>query len=316
MKNALKVIAIVLAAALLFGIGYSLGSKSGITINLNVNGLENSGATTNTDVPVNNTTEPTEQQEDTTLPPEDTTEGTDTTETPEATTKQNQENTTKKPSNKDNKGGVPSSTAEIVAAYNKVITDAKAAKKVTINKKETVDIKVTDCSIPAASSLINPILSKFMKPIDDTMVFTDGYSADYNRYVGQVIPPSDRPVKLTAAAVATAKATAKGDGYVMDIKLKSEKSTFDGTNTVNPDFNNSAVDPLNLATLDISPAQITNADMSYPGTTLSATVDGKGRLTKLVVTIPMEGTGTGSIKIFDLSLGLAGQLVDVYTVTY
>lgn len=305
MKNALRVIAVVVVAALLFGIGYSIGSKSGITVNLKVEGIENSGANTNTnDTPVVNTTAaPTEAS--TAAPTE-----------AEPTEAPNNEDTTKAPEKEKEKGGVPSSTAEIVAAYNKIIAATKDTKSITINKKETVDIQVTDCSIKAATSLINPIVQKFMKPLDDTMVFTDGYSADYNRYVGQVIPPSDRPAELKEAAVASATATAQGDGYVMDIKLNQEKSTYDGTNTVNPDFNNSVVDPLNLATLDISPAEITNADMTYPGTTLSATVDGSGKLTTLVVTIPMEGTGTGSIKIFDISLGLAGQLVDTYTITY
>lgn len=304
MKNALRVIAIVVVAALLFGIGYSLGSKSGITVNLKVESAE-TGAKTNTDVPAN-TTPATEPAAPATEPAAPATEPADK---PADSDKKEE----KKEEKKDSKG-VPSSTAEIIAAYNKAITDVKAVKNVSINKKEAIDIHVTDCSISAATKLIDPIVQKFITDTDDTLDFVND---DCNgRNIDSFIPPTNRACALTDAAVLNASANAEGDGYVMTIKLNAEKSTYDGTNTVNPEFNNSVVDPLNLATIEISPAKITNADMSYPGTELVATIDGSGKLAKLVVTLPMEGTGTGSISVFNISVGLAGQLVDTYTLTY
>ena len=101
----------------------------------------------------------------------------------------------------------------------------------------------------------------------------------------------------------------------MNIKLNQETSTFDGTNTVNPEAHSACLDPLNLATLDLGPAKITEANMTYSGATLTATVDGQGRLTKLVVNLPMQGTGTGSLGA-SLSIGIEGAMDDVYEMTY
>ena len=101
----------------------------------------------------------------------------------------------------------------------------------------------------------------------------------------------------------------------MTIVLVSEKSTFDGTNTVNPVHHESCLSPLNLATLDISPAKITSADMSYPGATLNVTVDGQGRVTRYDYTLPMEGTGAGSLGP-TIELGLKGEMVETFDITY
>ena len=130
-----------------------------------------------------------------------------------------------------------------------------------------------------------------------------------------IITPGGRDVALKAEGVTSATATPDGDGYKMTIVLVSEKSTFDGTNTVNPVHHESCLSPLNLATLDISPAKITSADMTYPGATLNVTVDGQGRVTRYDYTLPMEGTGAGSLGP-TIELGLKGEMVETFDITY
>lgn len=309
MKNALRVIAVVVVAAILFGIGYGLGSKKGITVNLKVEGT-GTGATVNTNTPVSQT--PTTQP--TAAPTENTTEAPapsdDKTEAPAPS-----DDKTEKPADEPAAStGVPSSTDEIVAKYNEVINAAKKTQNATIHKTNNTTIEVTDLSVSFLKGTVNNILSGLVKPVDETYTLTNGANEN-GTTASDIITPGGRDVALKAEGVTSATATPDGDGYKMTIVLVSEKSTFDGTNTVNPVHHESCLSPLNLATLDISPAKITSADMSYPGATLNVTVDGQGRVTRYDYTLPMEGTGAGSLGP-TIELGLKGEMVETFDITY
>lgn len=311
MKNALRVIAIVVVAALLFGVGFTLGSRSGITINLKVEGTADSGAKTDTNVPVADTTAaPAPTEAPTAAPTEAPTEapsGSDDTtaapsETPDA------------PADNGGSSDVPSSTEEIVAKYNEVINATKKMQNGTMHKTSKTDIEVTDLSVSFLKSTVNGIVSGLVKPSDDTWTFTNGV-ADDGKTPSSAITPGDRDVALPASGVKSATCTPNGDGYTMTIVLNEEKSTFDGTNTTDPVAHESCLSPLNLATLDISPAKITSADMTYPGATLNVTVDGQGRVTHYDFKLPMSGNGAGSLGP-SLELGLAGEMIETYDITY
>ena len=214
---------------------------------------------------------------------------------------------------------LPSTKAEIAEAYNKAINGTKQYKgTVHMNKVSTIDIKITDCpGGDMVKSIVQPVVDKFAGTTTKDIDYSNGVSAEGNEFY-RAITPAGRDAALTEAGIANATATAEGDGYKMVITLVAEKSTFDGTNTVNPVNHEAVMDPLNLATLDISPLTISAADMSYPGATIEATVDGEGRLTYLSIKMPLEGSGTGSVKFppLNATIGLAGSLDDVYTYTY
>ena len=215
--------------------------------------------------------------------------------------------------------GVPSTPAEVVARYNEVINAAKKMQNGTVHKVGTVEIQCTDCSVSFLQSTVDKLLQTFMTDTDKTFTVKggkatdqDGNTADINAY----IVPKDRDAALKEEYVASATATASGDGYTLSITLKKETSTFDGTDTVQPAGHQSCLDPLNLATLEIpAGATITEAAMTYSGATLTATVNGAGQLTKLDVKLPLEGTGTGKLGA-SLTLGLKGKSTECYEFTY
>ena len=309
MKNALRVIAVVVVAAILFGIGYGLGSQKGITVNLKVEGT-GTGATVNTNTtPVAPSTTqpapaPSEENTDKPAPSEE------NTDKPAPS-----DDKTEKPADEPAAStGVPSSTDEIVAKYNEVINAAKKTQNATIHKTNNTTIEVTDLSVSFLKGTVNNIISGLIKPIDETYTLTNGANEN-GTTASDIITPGGRDVALKAEGVTSATATPDGDGYKMTIVLVSEKSTFDGTNTVNPVHHESCLSPLNLATLDISPAKITSADMTYPGATLNVTVDGQGRVTRYDYTLPMEGTGAGSLGP-TIELGLKGEMVETFDITY
>ena len=316
MKKEVKIIAVILAAVLVFLCGFALGSSKGIKINVNVDRTNGQATVT----PADTTVPPA----DTTVPPADTTvpPPADTTAPPADNPPAADDTTVAPPADEPappaSNTGVPSGTDAIVAKYNEVINNAKKEQNVTIHKTSNTTMTLTDCSVSSLTNTINNALQGFMKPTDDTWTVSGGTDAESGKTASDCITPGGRDVALPASAVASATATPEGDGYTMTIKLVEEKSTFDGTNTTNPTGHESCLTPLNLATLDlpIPGAKIAEADMTYPGATLNVTVNGAGKVTKYVTDLPMSGSGTGKIAFASLTIVIEGSMNETYEFTY
>lgn len=304
MKKEIKVVAIVLVALIVFLSGFGLGATKGIQITI-AGDLKLNGASGSVDAGA--TTAPTTAQPQTTTQAP-TPSGDGAADTTAAPADGNGDSSS---------SSIPSGNAEIAAAYNKAINDTKNyTGSVHLNKVSTVAITITDCpGGDSVKSIVQGVVDRYATTSTKDIDYNNGTDPDggklYNR-----ITPGDRDSALTEAGIANATCVADGDGYKMSITLVSEKATFDGTNTVNPSHHESCLDPLNLATLDVSPITITNADMTYPGATLEVTVDGQGRMTLFSVKLPLSGSGTGGMTFIKATVGLEGSLDDVYTFTY
>ncbi len=301
MKQETKIVAIVLAFLIVFMSGFGLGATRGINIKIEGAAVQTGGQqaapqTTTTAAPQTTTTAaPAPESTTTTAPAAD------------ATT------TTAAPSN----GGVkvPSGNAEIAAAYNKAVNDAKHyTGKVTLKKHDI--IKVDVANLPSAVKGIVDNLTK-TEPYEETFENGKGTADNTRELTRWIIPGGGRDAALQEAGIANATATANADGgYTMNITLVAETATFDGTtNTSEPTHHMSVMDPLNLGSLDLGPVTISNADMKYPGATLTATVDSQGRLVKLVQKLPLEGTGTGKLGL-SITLELSGSMDGNYEFIY
>ena len=224
------------------------------------------------------------------------------------------------------KSSLPGSLAEICAAYNKAINAAKKMKNGTMHKVGTVNLVCTDCSIAFLQSTVDTLLQSFTTPTDRTITVRNGVARDQDGNVvsdlNAWITPYGRDCALRTSYIAAASAKAASNGYTMTIRLKTEVSTFDGTNTVVPVGHNSCLDPLNLAAISLpAGAEITEATMIYPGATLVAYVNRSGKLTKLSVKLPLKVIGTGKLPLEEnsrcsLTFGLDGTMNDVYAFDY
>ena len=310
MKKEIKVVAIILVALIVFLSGYGLGASKGIQITIGgtveVNGgAVNAGAVQQpaTQAPV--TQAPT--QAPVTQAPTEAPAGDDATDAPA---------TDAPAADSGSTSAVPSTKEEIAAAYNKAVNDYRAfTGNVTVKKVETIGIQVKD--LPGiVASIVNPVVEKFTGTTENTFVFTNGVDADGRTPADKIIP-GGRDANVQAAGLAEATATANADGgYTMKLKFVAETSKFDGTtNTSEPTYHMGAMDPLNLGTLDIKPITITEAELNYPGATVEATVDGQGRLVKLVQLLPLNGYGTGKAGI-SATINLEGSMDATYEMTY
>lgn len=311
MKKERKVAAVVLVALLVFLIGFGLGTSKGISINVKVDGAgSNAGgqqvvAPTQAPAPA-----PTQAPATTAAPSGDATTAAPAGEGDATTAAQAGTST-----------GMPEGKDAIVAKYNELINGMKHNPG-ACKLHKTTDTQITVTDAPALKNQINSIVQGLVKPTDQSYTFTGNGSMgteDTNNNaecdLNNILNPGAKDVTLAAAGVANATATAEGDGYKLVITLAPETSTYDGTNTVNPVNHESCLTPLNLATLDIKPAQITSANMEYPGATLTLTVDGQGRLTKYESKLPMKGNGSGKLGL-TISVGLEGEMIEVYEFTY
>ena len=308
MKKEIKVVAIILVALIVFLSGYGLGASNGIKIEIGgtveVNGgAVNAGAVQQ---PAPQTTAPTTQPSTQAPVVDDTPDAPPADDTPDAP-----------PADSGNASAVPSTKEEIAAAYNKAINGFKAyTGNATEKKVETIAIEVKDLPGPVAA-IVNPVVEGFTGTTEKEFVFTNGVDADGNKTADRIIP-GGRDANVQAAGIAEASATANADGgYTMKIKFVAESSNFDGTqNTSEPEYHKGAMDPLNLGSLDLGPIKIAEAGLDYPGATVEATVDGQGRLIKLVQILPLGGFGTGKAGPIKGTINLEGSMDATYEITY
>lgn len=312
MKKELKVTAVVLAAIIVFLAGFGLGNSKGIQINVDVKGNQSATAAANNNAANNATPAPTPVPDTTTQAPAPSEDS-----KPADSAADNKADDSKAD---NNPSAIPSTPKEVTAKYNEVVNNLKKAQNVTVHKTGAVNIECTDCSVGFLKSLVNTIVKSFITSSDDTINFSNGQgqnSKGETKTVNDFIYPCGRESAITENDVASATATPEGDGYKINITIKSEKSTYDGANTTDPTSHMTAMDPLNLATLELPMgAKITSADMTYPGATCEATVDGSGNLTKLHINLPLEGSGTGSLRNATLTVGLKGNMDDTFEITY
>lgn len=324
MKKEIKVVAIVLVALIVFLAGFGLGATKGININIgsesginvNVNGGSAGAAqvVAPTQAP---TAAPT--QAPTAAPTEAPTAA--PTDAPASDAPATDAPATDAPATDAPSGNtsVPSTKAEIAAAYNKAVNDAKHyTGKVTLKKHDIIQVGLAD---GPAASILNPVIQKLTATEPKEETFDGGFgTADTTRELKNwIIPGGGRDATVTEAGLASATATANADGgYTMVLTFIAETSTFDGTkNTSEPTHHMAAMDPLNLASIDLGDAiKITEANLNYPGATMTATVDGQGRLISLKQELPMNGTGSGKAAVISVSLELSGSMDGTYEFIY
>ena len=177
------------------------------------------------------------------------------------------------------------SKAQIVDYYNNTIKNTAKVARLTVTKTENVSI-IVDTMKPdsdALKKIVNEnILAKYAKPSTESKSFTNGASSDKTK-ASDYLPKS----KLEAAGVKTANVVKSGSNYILTIVTIDEKTTFE--NSI-PKYASQCASPLDIASVDLGPIEITQADINYPGVTIKATVSANGTLVSSSIDQPLNGT--------------------------
>lgn len=204
---------------------------------------------------------------------------------------------------------------QILERVTKYVNQVKAEQNMTANKKENITVNLTDLSAPSLKSLVQGIIDNLAGAEEKTFTFSGGQAADGDGTVtpNDVIPPTHKSFSLTAAGVASAKAEKVGDNTVYTVVLVEESTTLESPE---PTHNAVAIGYLNLAGIDLpSIVTLTKADMKYPGSTVSVTVDANDKVIGLKNELPMTGAGEAKAGLTG-SASFEGALNEEWTFTY
>lgn len=176
--------------------------------------------------------------------------------------------------------------AQLVDYYNACLKKSYTYK-LNASKTEQVDVSVSGIDI----GNLNMDVDKFAQNIIanntkkngvvQTKSFVNGKATDDGSAVQQFILPTN----LYADAVQSISIVQNGQGYKMVIKLKAETCAHDGT----AKYNASCTWPLDVGVIDFGQAvTIQSCTFSYPGTVLTAMIDGQGRVYAVKTEMPLN----------------------------
>ncbi len=307
MKKEVKVIIAVVLAVWFFVMGFELGAykekKAQSEINT-VNPITTTTPTQATEPSLPPVTEPSTNPEPGVSDPLPTLPDDDNTTDNAAT-----EPTAKDPLNL--------SKQEIIAEVNKYVNQVKKEQNMSATATSVVKIEVTECSaqgfVSTLNNIINGITEKFGGEEAYTFVNGQATDADGNNVTPwDVISPTHKDFSALDAGVASAKVEKVGANTVYTIVMVVEDTTM--ANPV-PAYNSTVIGYLDLAGIDL-PITLTKADMHYPGSTISVTVNADGKVVEIVNKLPMEGTGATKFLGKEVFASFAGALDEKWTFTY
>lgn len=212
--------------------------------------------------------------------------------------------------------------AQIIAYYNTCLRNSYSQAKMTDKKTEKVTIAVDSVTINGGesnktiTSIANKLASSNQKATEDSKSFSRGTASDGTSAAKFVLPAN-----LTANGAKKASISKNGTGYKVVITLVAESCNY---NTM-PPHNAACAWPLDVSEVTKALngfADITAATFAYPGTTLTATIDGAGRVNSVRVDMPLtvsNGTGVVTAAVFNgttITASAHGEWVCTHTMTF
>lgn len=306
MKKEIKAIIAVVLAVWFFVMGFELGAYKEKKAQSEISTVN----PVSTTVP-SQTTEPS-------LPPV-TENPTEPSTEPTLTTEQGEDNTTtngasNEPTSKD---PLSLSKQEIIAEVNKYVNQVKKEQNMSASATSVVNIEVTECSAQSFVSTINGVITNITDKFggEESYTFVNGQATDADGNTvtpWDVISPTHKDFSALDAGVASAKVEKVGENTVYTITMVVEDTTME--NPV-PAHNSTVIGYLDLAGIDL-PFNLTKADMHYPGSTVSVSVNPDGKVVEIVNKLPMEGTGATKFFGSEVFASFAGALDEKWTFTY
>ena len=199
--------------------------------------------------------------------------------------------------NKEDAAGAPvgNDIAKIVAYYNAAANNTKAYKgTMKLNILQGTTSKITKSSLPnVAVEVANGLLPNDY-PTKKTFTVKNGQGEGYNerkqenesKPLNDILPIDGNPKMSTLSpeGVKSAKCEKVAGGYKVTLVLKQEViHSLDAK----PKHHFSCMDVLDITSDDIKPFTAKQFDITYPGATLTATINDKNLLTEFDVNEPV-----------------------------
>ena len=178
--------------------------------------------------------------------------------------------------------------SQLISYYNSCLKKSYS-QKMNATKKEQVDVKVSGIDIGGApfnaDQFANSIIANNTKKngVVQAKSFVNGKATDDGSPVEKFVLPAN----LYDEAVKTINIQKSGAGYQVVIVLNQESCAHNGT----AKYNASCAWPLDINVIDFGQAvNIQSCTFNYPGTKLTAMIDGQGRVTAVKTEMPLNVT--------------------------
>ena len=210
------------------------------------------------------------------------------------------------------------SIQEICDSFNNAVNGVKNNKgSFSIHKVQTVDVSLTEFSLPAPTEAINSLIKNVVSDSENDYSFNNGVQVDDAEHdVSSRISPCSRNATVIPSNLKQAQSEMQGDKEIITLNFVSDTSYFDGKVTAYPMQIAGATDPLDFSVLPMGPLSISKADITYPDTKVEAVIDGDGRLEKLTVVLPTTVDCTGGMGAFTADIGLDIHVTTVFNLLY
>ncbi len=213
---------------------------------------------------------------------------------------------------------VTASKEEVLAAMTTAVNTVKTAKNFGAVKYQNINIKLDECSVPFAATIVNPIIKSFTGEETLNYQFVDGSCIGPKSgepvTPNLVIPPSDVLFAVDGNGVMAYEIKKEGTDTKYSIGLVAETATLE---VPAPYYHSMCMDYLNIAALDLGSAadMLTKADFSYPGATVNVTVNAYGQIVRYEEYMPLSAYGEGSIGV-SANGTISGYLHEIWTFTW
>lgn len=210
------------------------------------------------------------------------------------------------------------SIQEICDSFNNAVNGVKNNKgSFSIHKVQTVDVSLTEFSLPAPTDAINSLIKNVVSDSENDYSFNNGIQVDDAEHdVSSRISPCSRNATVMPSNLKQAKSEMQGDKEVITLDFVSDTSYFDGKVTAYPMQISGATDPLDFSVLPMGPLSISKADITYPDTQVEAVIGSDGRLEKLTVILPTTVDCTGGMGAFTADIGLDIHVTTTFSLSY
>lgn len=212
---------------------------------------------------------------------------------------------------------------QVIEWINYYVNRIKSEQNMTAKKTESIKVTVLYCSVPSLTGTVNNIVDGLLGDGGEAFTYTitngavastDDPEASTSDTPFSLIPPTNKQFVVSKEGIVDAKAEVDANGNVTyTVILAAEDTTLASPE---PLYNSTAIGYLNLAGLDIPIAKINRADMHYPGSTVSVTVDANDKVIKLYNKLPMSGKGEASIAFATGTADFEGALDETWEFTY
>lgn len=207
--------------------------------------------------------------------------------------------------------------AVLCEEFNALIEDFVEIKEpVAITK--TVDVGVEVKDMPSAvQSIANEIIEQFAGTYSATNDYEEGDYAYEVQYT-----------YLVPEGLCEATKTVNEDGTT-DYKfvLVAEAAYYDGVETYGVKlvdgeiegtylYHEDTADVIYVEDADLGPVTITEAEIYYPGATITAKTDAEGRLVAYDVNMPVSGTGAAKAAMINVTVNVEGYRNEGFVMVY